>query len=80
MSRVPVWWSMIPTTMNSVALNSGVRDEQHPPRGRRGGRAGAEQDHEQAELADRAERQEQLQVVLAKRSQPAEHQGAATRR
>ena len=28
MSRVPVWWSMMPTTMNSAALNSGVR-EQH---------------------------------------------------
>ena len=74
MSRVPVWWSTMPTTMNSAALNDA--------RGRAGGRtpaavaAGvpdAEQHHQEAELADRAVGEQQLEVVLAQRAQAAGH-------
>ena len=80
MSRVPVWWSMIPTTMKSARLERGMGDEEHPAGGRGVGRARTEQDHHQAELAHRAEREEQLQVVLTESAQAAEQQGGAAHR
>ena len=78
MSRVPVWWSMIPTTMKSVALNAAWATSSIQPAVVAAGVPGAEQDHHEAELADGAEREEQLEVVLAQGAQAAEHhRGAA---
>ena len=80
MSRVPVWWSMIPTTMNSAALNAACATSSAQPAASRRGGARAEQHDEQAELADRAEGEEQLEVVLAEGAEPAEDEGAAAAR
>ena len=52
-------------------LEQSMGDEQDDPRLRRRRRAGTEQHDEKAELADSAVGEEQLEVVLAQRTQPA---------
>ena len=77
-SRVPALWSTMPTTRNSVALNSAWRDQQGEPaeRGRPG--ADAHQHDEEAQLADGAVGQQHLDVVLPQRPPAAEqHRGRA---
>ncbi len=70
-SRVPRWWSTMPTTMKAAALKAPWASSITQPAvvGRRS--APAEHGDHQPELADRAEGEEQLEVVLAQRPQPA---------
>ena len=66
-SRVPVWWSTIPTTMNRVALNSACATSIARPASAAARVPTLSDDHEETELADRAVGEQQLQVELPQR-------------
>ena len=72
MSRVPVWWSTMPTTMNSAALNAAWATSSTQPAVVAAGVPAPNRIIMQAELADGAEREQQLEVVLAQRAEAAE--------
>ena len=78
MSRVPVAWSMMPTTMNSAALNMACAHNIANPASIRVAATDADHQGDEPELADRAERQDQLEVVLAHGAPAGQQHGQQT--
>ena len=70
-SRVPDWWSMMPTTRNRVALKSPWASRSAESGERGVGSAQAHHHGEEAELAHRAVSKDQFDVGLPQRPVPA---------